>query len=66
MGGKIGIDATAKWASEGYPREWPEIARMSEQVRARVAARWDELGIALEGAARVATQTAAPRRRRLR
>ena len=66
MGGKIGIDATAKWASEGHPREWPEIARMSEQVRARVAARWDELGIALDGAARVAARAPARRRRRLR
>src|SRR6476646_2818287 len=32
LGGKIGIDATAKWQSEGYPREWPEIARMTDEV----------------------------------
>jgi 4-hydroxy-3-polyprenylbenzoate decarboxylase len=47
LGGKIGFDATAKWASEGYPREWPEVARMSADVRERVTARWPELGIAL-------------------
>ena len=35
LGGKIGIDATAKWQSEGYPREWPEIARMTDEVRDR-------------------------------
>ena len=36
LGGKIGIDATAKWSSEGYPRVWPEVARMTEDVQARV------------------------------
>src|SRR6476661_2312479 len=35
LGGKIGIAATAKWQSEGYPREWPEIARMTDEVRDR-------------------------------
>ena len=48
LGGKIGIDATAKWASEGYPREWPEVARMSVEVQARVSERWAELGIPLD------------------
>jgi 4-hydroxy-3-polyprenylbenzoate decarboxylase len=46
VGGKIGIDATAKWASEGYPREWPEVARMSPEVRDLVDRRWSEYGIA--------------------
>ena len=34
IGGKIGFDATRKWPEEGYPREWPEVARMSDDVRA--------------------------------
>ena len=45
MGGKLGLDATAKWESEGYPREWPAVAEMSDDVRARVSERWAELGI---------------------
>jgi 4-hydroxy-3-polyprenylbenzoate decarboxylase len=45
IGGKIGFDATRTWPSEGYPRTWPEVARMSDDVRARVDARWSELGI---------------------
>jgi 4-hydroxy-3-polyprenylbenzoate decarboxylase len=32
-GGKIGIDATAKWPEEGYTRGWPEVARMSPAVQ---------------------------------
>jgi len=47
LGGKLGIDATAKWASEGYPRTWPEVARMSDAVRTRVSERWGELGLAM-------------------
>jgi 4-hydroxy-3-polyprenylbenzoate decarboxylase len=47
MGGKIGFDATRTWPEEGYPRTWPEVARMSDEVRRRVDERWDELGIAI-------------------
>ena len=47
LGGKIGFDATRKWPEEGYPREWPEVARMSDDVREKVDARWSELGIEL-------------------
>jgi 4-hydroxy-3-polyprenylbenzoate decarboxylase len=50
LGGKIGFDATAKWAGEGYGRDWPEVARMSPEVRAQVDARWSSLGIPLPGA----------------
>ena len=42
IGGKIGFDATRKWPEEGYPREWPEVARMSDDVREQVDARWAE------------------------
>lgn len=44
-GSKMGIDATRKWPSEGFAREWPEEITMSEEVRARVDAMWAVLGI---------------------
>jgi 4-hydroxy-3-polyprenylbenzoate decarboxylase len=66
LGGKIGIDATAKWTSEGYPREWPEVARMSEQVQARVSERWAELRIPLEGPPTTEAGAGLRRRARLR
>ena len=66
FGGKLGIDATRKWESEGYLRGWPEVNRMSDEVRASVDERWESLGIALPGRAQVPrTATAGqPRRRR--
>ncbi len=45
FGGKVCIDGTRKWKEEGYAREWPEVARMSADVSARVDAMWSELGI---------------------
>ena len=45
FGGKMGIDATTKWESEGHTRRWPEIIRMSDEVKRTVDARWNELGI---------------------
>ncbi len=45
-GGKIGFDATAKGPAEGA-REWPPEIEMSAEIRARVDARWAELGIPL-------------------
>jgi 4-hydroxy-3-polyprenylbenzoate decarboxylase len=44
-GGKMSIDGTRKWAEEGYKREWPEVAKQSEGVKAHVDAIWSELGI---------------------
>ena len=44
-GGKIGIDATRKLPGEGYERGWPDECVMTDEVRARVTARWSELGI---------------------
>jgi 4-hydroxy-3-polyprenylbenzoate decarboxylase len=32
-------------AAEGYVREWPEVIRMSDEVRALVDRRWAEYGI---------------------
>jgi 4-hydroxy-3-polyprenylbenzoate decarboxylase len=45
FGGKMGIDATAKWKEEGYEREWPQVATMAPDVQARVDRLWPELGI---------------------
>jgi 4-hydroxy-3-polyprenylbenzoate decarboxylase len=36
-GGKMGIDATRKWASEGYSRTWPGRIRTTEQAARRAA-----------------------------
>jgi 4-hydroxy-3-polyprenylbenzoate decarboxylase len=45
FGGKLGIDATAKWPEEGA-RPWPAEIEMSEEIRALVDSKWDEYGIA--------------------
>jgi 4-hydroxy-3-polyprenylbenzoate decarboxylase len=44
VGGKLGIDATAKGPSEGA-REWPPEIEMSEDVRRLVDGRWSEYGL---------------------
>jgi 4-hydroxy-3-polyprenylbenzoate decarboxylase len=44
-GGKMCIDGTRKWKEEGYAREWPEVCRMSPEVKSRVDEIWPTLGI---------------------
>jgi 4-hydroxy-3-polyprenylbenzoate decarboxylase len=44
VGGKMGIDATAKGPDEGT-REWPEEIAMSDEIRELVDRRWEEYGI---------------------
>ncbi|MBD1388006.1 4-hydroxy-3-polyprenylbenzoate decarboxylase [Neiella sp. HB171785] len=44
LGSKMGMDATNKWPGE-TDREWGEPITMSQQVKDRVDAIWDELGI---------------------
>jgi len=44
LGGKIGIDATAKSPAEGA-REWPPEIEMSAEVRGLVDRRWAEYGL---------------------
>ena len=44
IGGKVGIDATAKGPEEGA-REWPPEIEMSAEIRALVDRRWAEYGI---------------------
>lgn len=44
-GGKLGIDATRKWKSEGFPREWPKELSMTDDVVEKVTSRWSEYGL---------------------
>ncbi|MGH2652181.1 MAG: UbiD family decarboxylase, partial [Actinomycetota bacterium] len=44
-GGKLGIDATKKWPGEGFDRPWPDVLAMSPEVKRRVDAIWDRLGL---------------------
>jgi 4-hydroxy-3-polyprenylbenzoate decarboxylase len=44
-GSKMGIDATRKWAAEGFTRPWPPMLTMDEAVKSRVDALWKKLGI---------------------
>jgi len=45
-GSKMGIDATRKWASEGYSGRWPDEIRMDDATKQRVSEMWNRLGIA--------------------
>jgi 4-hydroxy-3-polyprenylbenzoate decarboxylase len=45
FGSKMGIDATRKWASEGFARPWPDEMVTDEKTKARVEAIWRSLGI---------------------
>jgi 4-hydroxy-3-polyprenylbenzoate decarboxylase len=45
FGSKMGVDATRKWPDEGFTREWPEVLRMTPEVKAQVDRKWKELGI---------------------
>ena len=42
-GTKMGIDATRKWASEGFAREWPARLVTTEAAGRRAAAVWEAL-----------------------
>jgi 4-hydroxy-3-polyprenylbenzoate decarboxylase len=45
FGSKMGIDATRKWRSEGYEREWPDAIIMDEKTRKYIDSIWEKLGI---------------------
>ena len=45
LGSKMGIDATHKWPGETQ-REWGTPIKMDENVKARVDAMWEKLGLA--------------------
>ncbi|MEW9122939.1 MAG: menaquinone biosynthesis decarboxylase [Thermotaleaceae bacterium] len=44
-GYRIGIDATKKWKSEGYMREWPDDIAMTQEIKDIVTRRWSQYGI---------------------
>jgi 4-hydroxy-3-polyprenylbenzoate decarboxylase len=44
-GSKMGVDATRKWAGEGFTRPWPDVIRMSDDVRLRVDQLWKKAGL---------------------
>ncbi len=44
-GSKMGIDATRKWAAEGFTRPWPQMLKMEPGVVARIDSIWKKLGI---------------------
>src|SRR5580704_10984990 len=44
-GSKMGIDATRKWPGEGFTRPWPEVLRMSPEVKQRVDELWKKAGL---------------------
>jgi len=43
FGSKMGIDATRKWASEGFMRPWPDEIVMDSKTRALVDSKWKAL-----------------------
>jgi 4-hydroxy-3-polyprenylbenzoate decarboxylase len=45
FGSKMGIDATRKWAAEGFTRQWPQMLTMPDEVKARVDSICKGLGI---------------------
>ncbi len=42
-GSKMGIDATRKWASEGFTRPWPDEIVMDARTKALVDSKWKDL-----------------------
>jgi 4-hydroxy-3-polyprenylbenzoate decarboxylase len=44
-GGKIGFDCTHKTRAEGFPREWPGVIRMSEDVKKKIDSIWASLNL---------------------
>jgi 4-hydroxy-3-polyprenylbenzoate decarboxylase len=44
-GSKFGIDATRKWRSEGFERQWPDPIVMDEKTKRYIDSIWDKLGI---------------------
>ena len=44
-GSKMGIDATTKWAAEGFTRQWPAMLEMDRATKSRIDSIWKKLGI---------------------
>jgi 4-hydroxy-3-polyprenylbenzoate decarboxylase len=45
FGSKVGLDATAKGLMEGRTREWPPDIIMSEDIKALVDTKWNQMGL---------------------
>ena len=45
FGSKMGIDATRKWRSEGFEREWPDAIVMDDKMKQYIDSIWEKLGI---------------------
>ena len=45
FGSKMGIDATRKWRSEGYEREWPDAIVMDDATKKYIDSIWEKLGL---------------------
>jgi 4-hydroxy-3-polyprenylbenzoate decarboxylase len=45
FGSKMGIDATRKWAAEGFERPWPAMLAMPDEVKQRVSKICEGLGL---------------------
>ncbi len=45
FGSKMGIDATRKWAAEGFNRPWPPMIEMDRDTKQRVDGIWKKLGL---------------------
>ena len=44
-GSKLGLDATRKWRSEGFEREWPDAIVMDEKTKKHIDSIWEKLGL---------------------
>jgi len=45
FGSKMGIDATRKWATEGFNRPWPDEIVMDAEAKKKVDGLWARLGL---------------------
>jgi 4-hydroxy-3-polyprenylbenzoate decarboxylase len=45
FGSKMGVDATRKWATEGFLRPWPDEIVMDETTKKKVDSIWKTLGL---------------------
>jgi 4-hydroxy-3-polyprenylbenzoate decarboxylase len=43
LGGKMGIDATRKWPSEGFTRQWPKRLTTTEAAARKAEAIWTQI-----------------------
>ncbi|HTV56743.1 MAG TPA: menaquinone biosynthesis decarboxylase [Terriglobia bacterium] len=45
FGSKMGVDATRKWPTEGFTRQWPDEIKMDPTTKRRVDELWIKLGL---------------------